>query len=56
MMVTFNQRINKRQAYQLYLETLIGDFELTPPKNREDTISSKNKLDDMLKLSGAWHV
>jgi hypothetical protein len=55
MMVAFNQRINKRQAYRLYLETIMGDFELTPAKNREETISSKNILDDMLKLSGAWH-
>lgn len=35
LMVAFNHRINKRQAYRLYLETRIGDFELTTPKNRE---------------------
>jgi hypothetical protein len=53
MIVAFNYRINKRQAYRLYLETRIGDFELTPPKNRDEAIYSKNMLDDMLRLYGA---
>lgn len=52
-LVSFNRRINKRQAYQLYLETRIGDFELTAPKAREDIICSKNELDAFLKLNGA---
>jgi hypothetical protein len=34
LMVVFNHRINKRQAFRLYLETRIGDFELTFPKSR----------------------
>lgn len=55
MLVAFNYRINKRQAYRLYLETRVGDFELTAPKVREDILESKNILDNLLKLNGAWN-
>jgi hypothetical protein len=50
--VAFNRRINKRQAYRLYLETRIGEFELTTPKNREEIMQQKSKLDEVLNLLG----
>ncbi len=52
MLVAFNHRINKRQAFKLYLETSFGDFELTIPKNREQTSNDKRRLDKALALYG----
>jgi hypothetical protein len=52
MIVAYNHRINKRQAFRLYLETRMGDFQLTVPKNREEILIDKNYLDDVLRYQG----
>lgn len=45
MVVAYQHRINKRQAYILVLDTTIGEFELMGPSVREGILREKKLID-----------